>query len=728
MPASLRLTLRTLLSYLDDTLDPAQAKLIGQKVAESEQARELMERIKQVTRKRRLTTPPPAGPGGIDANTIAEYLDNEVTPEQAEEVERICLASDVHLAEVAACHQILTLVLGEPALVPPSARQRMYGLVKGPEAIPFRKPPRKKGNADLDLSTSDAGLEGDESMRAPSFMRHASVRNTVLLVGGTVAAVCLLIVALWWGLNQGRTGEGEQHPKGPAVAQVDANAKDKDQDKKTPDENRTEPTPPPKSKDDGPKPQPKTIPEEPTPKVDDKKAVSEIPPGQEEIPFEPPDVQPVVLGTYQVNAKSPGVTLQREGSDNGNWTRLWTKDPSVQSVRPIMSLPVSRGQIQLKKGLLLTLWGSSPEVWPLPFLYESRARLYNHPTLDLDMTLERGRVVIKNLRTDGKPAMLRIRYENFQQKKQEAFTIALLEKDSEVFVEHWAYFDRDEPFYEDKNNKMRLGPTVRIHCFLLSGTAYFRWGGNLDTLDTENNRYLTWDTAHGGPGAPQKASTPAWALPNPKAGRKEDEKIRQEAFAASKRLAMNLHGKELDVVLQEALASDNSATQRLALTCFTALDDYTKPVEYLDKDAVKQSELRMVSLYALKYWMAQGSDNEYKVYDAFVTSYRPIVAKKLMALLHGLTPREEADPATWQRLIDGLNNDVLPMRELCMATLTLALRDVPAVTKALSRYAPIAPPEVRAAVQRDLRMVIPPGQLPPQPGAPPPSGAPKKKQ
>ena len=38
---SLRLTLRTLLSYLDDMLEPAQAKAIGAKVAESEQARAL---------------------------------------------------------------------------------------------------------------------------------------------------------------------------------------------------------------------------------------------------------------------------------------------------------------------------------------------------------------------------------------------------------------------------------------------------------------------------------------------------------------------------------------------------------------------------------------------------------------------------------------------------------------------------------------------------------------
>src|SRR5271154_1677569 len=159
---TIRLTLRTLLSYLDDTLEPAQAKIIGAKVAESDQARELMERIKQVTRRRRLMTPATSGPGGIDPNTIAEYLDNDVTPEQAAEVEQICLASDVHLAEVAACHQILTLVLGEPALVPPSAKQRMYGLVKGPEAIPSRRAARAVKN-DNDLSSE---IEpDDESLR-----------------------------------------------------------------------------------------------------------------------------------------------------------------------------------------------------------------------------------------------------------------------------------------------------------------------------------------------------------------------------------------------------------------------------------------------------------------------------------------------------------------------------------------------------------------------------------
>src|ERR1700739_4671043 len=97
---AVRLTLRTLLAYLDDTLEPAQAKLIGQKIAESPAAQELIARIKEVVRRRRLTTPPTTGSGSKpDPNTIAEYIDSVLPAEQLAEVEETCLESDVHLAE-----------------------------------------------------------------------------------------------------------------------------------------------------------------------------------------------------------------------------------------------------------------------------------------------------------------------------------------------------------------------------------------------------------------------------------------------------------------------------------------------------------------------------------------------------------------------------------------------------------------------------------------------------
>lgn len=126
----MRLTLRTLLAYLDDILEPSQTKEIGSKLTESQFASDLVQRIREVMRRRRLTAPDVDGrDGSLDANVMAEYLDNTLSPEAVTDVEKRCLESDMHLAEAAACHQILTMVLGEPVEITPDSRRRMYGLV-----------------------------------------------------------------------------------------------------------------------------------------------------------------------------------------------------------------------------------------------------------------------------------------------------------------------------------------------------------------------------------------------------------------------------------------------------------------------------------------------------------------------------------------------------------------------------------------------------------------------
>jgi hypothetical protein len=131
----MRLTLRTLLAWLDDTLPPTQVREIGRQVSESAYAQELVERIHRVTRQRRLTVPGKSGPEGSDPNIVASYVDNDLDAEQVGEYEKKCLSSDVNLAEVSCVHQILSL-LGQKVHVPAEAKARMYQLVKGRESTP----------------------------------------------------------------------------------------------------------------------------------------------------------------------------------------------------------------------------------------------------------------------------------------------------------------------------------------------------------------------------------------------------------------------------------------------------------------------------------------------------------------------------------------------------------------------------------------------------------------
>jgi hypothetical protein len=116
----MRLTLRTLLAWLDGVLPAADQQELGTKVAASPVAPKLVERIRDVTARPGLAAPRPDGRGlADDPNTVAEFLDNALPADRLEAFERVCLESDTHLAEAADCHAVLAEIVRDPAALTP---------------------------------------------------------------------------------------------------------------------------------------------------------------------------------------------------------------------------------------------------------------------------------------------------------------------------------------------------------------------------------------------------------------------------------------------------------------------------------------------------------------------------------------------------------------------------------------------------------------------------------
>jgi hypothetical protein len=618
-------------------LESAQAKDIGEKVAESEFAQETVERIKTVTRRRRLTAPPvEADDQTTDPNVIAEYLDNVLPPGEVTELEQACLDNDMKLAEVAACHQILTLVLGEPAKVPPTARRRMYRLVKGPEAIPYRQP-AAAGTLVAGVAAPaevDEFHDRDEDDLLESFLGARGLLwllSLLVVIGVLVIAVYLAIPPAPPPATQGYVAVAvpppttEPKPKPAPETQPDV-VVDKNEKKEL------EPPAPPEPKGT---PEPGPMP----------RAVGEGGPPTANAP----DAERRVVAVYDTPAQ-PLLTLKRE---TFRWEKVDQAEPRVNSTDAILALPGLRPEIRLETGPRLQLWGNVPDLLPVG-VADSRVTLFVPPQgLDADFLLNTGRVFISAPKAP-RAVTVRVRF------LEEAWDITLNTPDTEVGIDLIGepalapLFKRDVP----------EAPRFLAYLGVIEGSASVR-SGFQTSGELRPGAKWKWDSKAGkaGPAAkddPDDTGVPnRWTKAVPNTPHAKD--VAAQVAEMTRRVTMS--AGPFDVDFDAVVKDSREAANRRALAAWmlAGVDGVSFLIDDLEVD---NAVVRDAVARALQHWCAADPGRE----ALFVrvlgdkAAFNDTQRAFLLALVRG--PERPVTEETVTKLFELLRDSKPAVREL----------------------------------------------------------------
>jgi hypothetical protein len=390
----------------------------------------------------------------------------------------------------------------------------------------------------------------------------------------------------------------------------------------------------------------------------------------------------------------PG-TLLRRAQYRGPFQAVRPEEV-VKGGETLLALPGDKGTVDVGDGAVrLTLWGDLPELSSARVL-ESVVVLNDNPGVDLDLTLERGRVTVANRKEKG-PAEVRVRF------KDQAWKLALEDKGTEVALElsgHWAggtTFRRD-PGPDD-------APTAVLGLWVLKGQAALKIDGDQYTLRAPPGpAYFHWDSISGAdPVIKHSDKLPAWAS----AGPKTDARA-ADVRGAVERQRAKLGRRPAETVFADELDSGDAADRLVSVYGMAATDELARLTDALEDP--KHADVRSTAIQALRQWMGRGANYNVELYQYLMDKkhYTAAQAEIVLQLLHGLAEDARNQPETFETLIAYLKHSKLAIRSLAKGQLDAwasAGKDIP--------YDPAGPEAQREQAYLQWKKLVPSGHLPP---------------
>ncbi len=696
----MRLTLRALLAYLYNVLEPAEADEFAAKVQESPVASGLVQRIRGITHKVRMTAPRIDAKGLTDdANNVAEYLDNNLAEDRVADFERTCLESDMHLAEVAGSYQILTMVLGKPAEVPPKLRERIYGLPA--EEADVHSEPRSEDTAEksrirsrivkaataaVDSSRPQAEVKTTSTHPVPEVPEYLRGGSRYGLLPIVAAAILVLLAALaifsmlgpwdrtnpaisWMFASQPVADAGANQNGTPATPEQKTDETKPDGEKSSidvskgteavasdvPEEKKTEPTPavvvekketvitkPPLPESTEPVPEPaKTVPEPaktvPEPAKGPKIPVKVVPP--------PVAKEAGELGRYISDEQ----VLARYDAKEMVWKMIPARDLIFAGER-LQVLPTYRPQIALSSGAQITFAG------------ESQVQLDAAKKAGASrMTVYYGRMVVVTVGMAGVPLELEL--------TGLKGTLVLSDADASVAIDSRRYL----PPGSDPEKDPAFGV---VEIFTTSGRATWQVEGAKEAVEVPAGHLLTYvlgtDMVEPDLAGPFKA--PAWV----DAG----SLTSIDRVTSLNMLKLLDPQKALEVRFQELLIDPAVDVRVLAARCLGYLDQFEPLLK--DLGIVQQKAFWALEIDVLRHALGRSPQVAANLKES-AEGLRVKQGKAIYRLLWGYSPEQLADIGAAE-LVDFLESPDVDIR-------VLASDNLRRITGALNNYRPEKRPD-----------------------------------
>lgn len=410
---------------------------------------------------------------------------------------------------------------------------------------------------------------------------------------------------------------------------------------------------------------------------------------------QPPSLEPRVVVGKCVSPQ--GTLLQREQADS-TWASLGPKD-EIHSRDLLLALPGVRATLDLSEGVRLGLWGSLPELTRFPVL-ESAVILHDSRAYDLDITLDRGRVVLANRKKKG---AVRI----WVRLPGTAWDLTLPAAGDEVALELTGGKQPGVTF--DKDARRGQGPLMVLALHVLKGSLTLKIGDREYALDAPPGpAYFHWDSAAGPGGGPHvRKSNPEWAdaaaeKKLPAALRKEIAGLPQFGGGESVAEALAQRLRSADKLPQ----AEADARRRLAIYALGAVDNLQGLTDALAE--APGAVTRQAAVETLRHWIGRGPGRDRRLYRFLVQrqKYAEAQAETVLQLLHSPFDADRAE--TYETLIAYLRHSRLAVRELArwhLYRLAPAGRKIP--------YDAGAAEAERIKGYEAWKKLIPSGKLPP---------------